>query len=148
MHNKGADQTSHPSIDAQTYMHLCCPVTGFLVMWLNYMSRDVTKPMMLLCAQHLPSLIRIFAVRMKKSLVLSYQLSAQRRFWSDWADAQADLSLGWARTHFVGFVVRRHNYMFDLFWKAQNCTCYIICTCKICIVIVVTVPKSDVRVVQ
>ena len=25
--------------------------------------------------------------------------------WSDWADAQADLSLRWAHTHFVGFVM-------------------------------------------
>ena len=25
--------------------------------------------------------------------------------WSEWADAQADLSLHWAHTHFVGFVV-------------------------------------------
>ena len=27
--------------------------------------------------------------------------------WSDWADAQADLSLRWAYTHFVGFIMRR-----------------------------------------
>ena len=38
----------------------------------------------------------VFAVRMKKAWDLSYQLSAQRRLWSDWADAQADLSLCWA----------------------------------------------------
>ena len=37
--------------------------------------------------------------------VLSYPLSAQRRLWSDWADAQADLSLRWADTHFVDFVM-------------------------------------------
>ena len=42
---------------------------------------------------HLPSLIRVFAVRMKKPWFLSYLLSTQRRLWSDWADAQADLSL-------------------------------------------------------
>ena len=42
-----------------------------------------------------PSLIRIFAVSMKKPRVLSYPLSTQRRLWSDWADAQADLSLHW-----------------------------------------------------
>ena len=29
--------------------------------------------------------------------------------WSDWADAQADLSLHWAHTHFVGFVMRPLN---------------------------------------
>ena len=71
---------------------------------------------------HPPSLIRVFAVRMKKAWVLSYPLSAQRRLWSDWADAQAsaqrrlwsdwadtqaDLSLRWAHSHFVGFVISR-----------------------------------------
>ena len=54
---------------------------------------------------HPPSLIRVFAVRMKKPWVLSYPLSAQRRLWSNWVDAQADLSLRWAHTHFVGFVM-------------------------------------------
>ena len=56
---------------------------------------------------HPPSLIRVFAVRMKKDWVLSYPLSAQRRLWSDWVDAQADLSLRWAHSHFVGFVMLR-----------------------------------------
>ena len=56
---------------------------------------------------HPPSLRRVFAVRMKKAWVLSYPMSAQRRLWSDWADAQADLSLCWAHTHFVGFVMSR-----------------------------------------
>ena len=49
----------------------------------------------------------VFAVRMKETWVLSYPLSAERRLCSDWADAQADLSLRWAHTHFVGFVTRR-----------------------------------------
>ena len=52
---------------------------------------------------HPPSLIRVFAVRMKKAWVLSYPLSAQRRLWSDWADAQADLSLRWAHMPFCWF---------------------------------------------
>ena len=56
---------------------------------------------------HLPSLIRAFIVRMKKAWVLSYQLSPQRRLWSDWADAQADLSLRWVHSHFIGFVTRQ-----------------------------------------
>ena len=42
---------------------------------------------------------------MKKAWVLSYPLSAQQRFWSAWADAQADLSFRWAHTHFVCFVM-------------------------------------------
>ena len=52
---------------------------------------------------HPPSLIRVFAVRMKKGWFLSYPLSAQRRLWSDWADAQADLGLRWARMPFCWF---------------------------------------------
>ena len=48
----------------------------------------------------------VFAVRMKKAWVLSYPLSARRRLWSDWADAQADLSLHWAHMPFC-FVIRR-----------------------------------------
>ena len=59
---------------------------------------------------HPPSLIRVFAVRMKKTWVLSYTMSAQQSLWSDWANAQADLSLCWAHTHFVGFVMSWLNY--------------------------------------
>ena len=44
---------------------------------------------------------------MKKGWILSYQLNAQRRLLSDWADAQADPSLRCALSHFVGFVIRR-----------------------------------------
>ena len=40
---------------------------------------------------------------MKKAWVLSNQLSAQQRLWSDWADAQADLSLRWAHMPFCWF---------------------------------------------
>ena len=58
----------------------------------------MTKPTKWVCAQRRlpPSLIRVSDVRMKKGRVLSYPLSALRRLWSDWADAQADLSLRWA----------------------------------------------------
>ena len=52
-----------------------------------------------------PSLIRVFPVRMKKPWVLSNPLSKQQRLWSDWTDAQADLSLRLAHIHFVGFVM-------------------------------------------
>ena len=45
----------------------------------------------------------VFAVRMEKAWVLSYPLSAQRRLWSDWADAQADLSLRMAHIPFCWF---------------------------------------------
>ena len=59
---------------------------------------------------HLPSLIRVFAVCMKKAWVLSYPLSAQRRLGLDWADAQADLSLRWALSYIVGFVMSQLIY--------------------------------------
>ena len=58
---------------------------------------------------HPPSLIRVLAVRMKKAWVLSYPLSAhyplsvQRRLWSDWADAHADLSFHWVHRSFCWF---------------------------------------------
>ena len=63
---------------------------------------------------HPPSLIRVFAVRMKNAWVLRYPLNALRRVWSDWADAQADLSLRWAHTQFVGFVILRLKWNFIL----------------------------------
>ena len=57
----------------------------------------MTKPTMWLCAHRRlrsdwasASLIRVFVFRMKKAF-----------------DAQADLSLRWAHTHFVGFVMMR-----------------------------------------
>ena len=60
-----------------------------------------------------PSLIRVFAVRMKKAWVLSYPKSAQRRLWSDWADAQADLSLCWAHRPFSWFCHKAtHMYFY------------------------------------
>ena len=76
----------------------------------KYLSRDMTKPTKWVCAQRRlgsASLIRVFAVFMKNAGILSYPLSAQRILWSDWADAQADLSLRWAHTPFVGFVMSR-----------------------------------------
>ena len=45
----------------------------------------------------------VFTIRMKKAWVLSYPLSAQRSLWSDWADAQADLSHRWAHRSFCWF---------------------------------------------
>ena len=47
-----------------------------------------------------------------ESLLCAQWVAKDRRFlhadsedWSDWADAQADLSLHWTHTHFVGFVM-------------------------------------------
>ena len=68
---------------------------------------------------HPPSLISVFAVRMKKAWILSYPLSGQRRLWSDWADAQADLSLRWAHTHFAGFIESWFTCRMDI-WYSSN----------------------------
>ena len=43
------------------------------------------------------------SLRMKKAWVRSYPLSAKRRPWSDWADAQDELSLRWAHMPFCWF---------------------------------------------
>ena len=43
----------------------------------------------------------------EEPLDLSYLLNEQQRLWSDWANGQADLSLCWAHSHFVGFVMRQ-----------------------------------------
>ena len=71
-------------------------------------SKDTDQP------GHLPSLIRVFAVSMKKPWALSCPLSTQRRLWSDWADAQADLGIRWAHTHFVGFVMSRLKLLYNI----------------------------------
>ena len=82
--------------------------TKFAATWQNQQSdcapsEDSDQP------GHPPSLIRIFAVRMKKAWVLIYSLSTQRRLWSDWAGAQADLSLRRAHTHFLVLSCRGSN---------------------------------------
>ena len=66
-----------------------------------------------------PRLIRVFAVRMKKPGVLSYPLSAQRRrLWSDWADAQADLSFRWAHRTFCWFCDETAQLLY--WWSLQG----------------------------
>ena len=52
---------------------------------------------------HLFSLIRVFAVHMRKAWVLSYPLSTPWRLWSVWVDAQTDLSLLWVLMPFCWF---------------------------------------------
>ena len=44
----------------------------------------------------LPSLIRVFTIRMKKACVLSYPLCTLWRFWSDWADAVLGYNTAWS----------------------------------------------------
>ena len=51
---------------------------------------------------HPPSLIKVFAVHMKKQWVLSYSMSAQQRLWSDF---RLIWVLAGQTRHFVGFFV-------------------------------------------
>ena len=52
---------------------------------------------------HPPSLIRVFAVHSMGSYGTKLSSCGQRRLWSDWADAQADLSLRLAHKPFCWF---------------------------------------------
>ena len=84
------------------YPYPCLSILIRAASWQNQQndcepSKDPDQP------GHLPSLIRVFAVHMKKAWVLIYLLSAQGRLCSDWADAQADLSLHWAHMPFCWF---------------------------------------------
>ena len=56
---------------------------------------------------HPSRLIWVSAVRSKGTWGPQVSTCGQRRFWSDWADTQADLSIRWGHTHFVRFVMSR-----------------------------------------
>ena len=72
------------------------------------MSHDTTKPTKWLCAQSDQSSLCAHRYLRIQGLFLFFSCG-QRRLWSDWAHAQADLSLRWALTHFVGLVMSRLN---------------------------------------
>ena len=96
------------------------PMTCFVVTWLIYEPQhDKTNKMT--CAPsedsdqpgHPPSLIRVFAVRSKDSQGPKLSSRGQRKLWSDWADAQIDMSLRWAHVYFVVFVMHRLIIMYN-----------------------------------
>ena len=73
---------------------------GFVVMWLIYeLPHDKNKRMTCASSEdsdqpgHQPSLIRVFAVLSKGSQGPKLSSRGQRKLWSDWADAQVDLSI-------------------------------------------------------
>ena len=72
--NKDADQPAHP----------CSLISVFVIPSIDSIIPEPPhdKTNKLACA---PSLIRVFAVRMKKAWGLSYSLSIQWKLWSDWA---------------------------------------------------------------
>ena len=80
----------------------------------------------------LPRLIRVSAVHSMGIWWPTLSAGGQRRFWSDWADAQADLSLRWAHIPFCRFChVAAHFYfpvghiffqcdIFSIEWWGKN----------------------------
>ena len=81
------------------------------------MSRFMTKPTKLhVCPAKTQISLGIHLVWLEFSLSAWRKLGslathwASSEDWSDWGDAQADLSLRWAHSHFVGFVMRWLNY--------------------------------------
>ena len=86
----GPDQTA-PWLGSTLFAFLAVPFGP--IPHGSYLSHNMIKPTK--CATN-----EGFSVRMKKPWALSDPLSAQWRLWPDRADAQADLSLRWAHTHF------------------------------------------------
>ena len=84
----------------------------------------MTKPTMWLCAQRrqfslgIHPVWSVFAVRMKKAWVLSCPFSTQRRLWSDWVDAQTDLSLRW--THSFCWFCHVVAHIMYLLWYSDS----------------------------
>ena len=64
-------------------------------------------------------------VRMKKPCILSYPLSTQRRLWSDWVGAQADLSLCWAQSFLLVLSCGRSFILFSLDMGKETLMIYI-----------------------
>ena len=70
------------------------------------------------------SLIRVFVVRLKKRNILSYPKERQWRFWSDCANAQADLNLRWAHISegtFSHFLANFSSKASRLTWTYHTC---------------------------
>ena len=82
-----------------------CPITALLIQIIMQNLKNKTLPM-----KCLPSLIRVFAVRMKKAWVLSYPLSTQQRLWSDRVEPRL-IWVRWRTNKFVGFVMRGFNFL-------------------------------------
>ena len=80
-----------------------------------HMSRNMTKPTKWLRPAKTQISLGIHPVWSESSLCTQWVakgprfLHADSKDCSDWADAQADLSLCWTHTHFVGFVMLRFH---------------------------------------
>ena len=105
-YDKFAQVYCWPTVDG-IFDSLIKKINGFHQIYFPQMSRLMTKPTKwhvhpakTRISMGIPPVWSVFAVRMKKAWVLSHP-SAHSEDWSDWADAQADLNLRWAHSHFV-----------------------------------------------
>ena len=77
---------------------------------------------------HSPSLIRVFTVRLMASYGPKLSSYVQQRLWSDWVDAQADLSLRWVHIpfscfcHEVAQIKKQHSERLKATDERNTCT--------------------------
>ena len=82
--------------------------------------------------RHPPSLIIVFAVRTKLVWAFDYLLSVQRTLWSDWVDAQADLSLRWAHRSVCWFCHEAAQITRTEIWMEIKCRNDASCAASFC----------------
>ena len=106
-----------------TYFFIILHVLQHNFAYLKHMSHLMTKPTKWVhpvktqISLGIRTVWSVVTVHMKKAWVLNYPMSAQQRLWSDWVDAQADLSLRWGHSHFVGFGLRWLIYPVYMHWN-------------------------------
>ena len=110
---------SHFSVERVTIGHIYSLAMNVMSIWASSWqnqqsdcapSEDSVQP------GHPPILIRVFVVCSMSSQVPELSSCGQRRLWLDWVDAQTDLSLRWAHSHSVGFVMSRLIYILNIEW--------------------------------
>ena len=105
---------------------------AFAVYKTKWVSCDMIKPTEWVCIQRTQISLGISPVWSESSLSAWRNLGplaahwAQSEDWSDWADAQADLRLRWAHSHFDGFFMSRlicwhqaRTWLFKLLWSTE-----------------------------
>ena len=116
-------QSSHAIIIATPTLYpnayACSPISDqFIWKWAtswHNQQTDLCAQRILRSARHQPTLTRAFAVRFMGSSGPKLPSCGQRRHWSDWADAQADLSIHWAHMsvcwfcHEVAHILMLHD---------------------------------------
>ena len=93
-------------------------IASWIIIWAT--SWQKVRPAKPQISLGIPPVWSVFAIGMKKASVISYQLCAQRRLWSDKADGQADLSFRWVHIHFVSFVIRWAHLILNWCWKKED----------------------------